>query len=243
MSELAPLQSDSDASSRSLAGWWVRLADGSWRLFLYHIKFLPFVFPVYLGLILFILFHAWAPLLGALVLLFPAGSAFLSMFVAAGAIADGTPWQNLPRFFTVYKRLWREGLMLSLVLIAVVVFTLCPVYFAFVIASAMRFLISVSAAIALLMFFSILPYAVQLLLTGVRRGLVRQAVALALGHVKTSIVLGILQLACTLFAMLSPYISAFAMLLGMPAIITFSIVYFIPKRDLLHGGNSYEPEE
>lgn len=243
MSELAPLQFDLETTSRSLAGWWARLTDGSGRLFLHHLKFLPFVFPVYLGLILFILFHAWAPLVGALVLLFPAGPAFLSMFEAAGAIADGTPRGNLPRFFAVYLQFWREGLKLSLVLIALIVFTLCPVYFAFVTASTMRFLISVSAAIALLLFFSILPYATQLLLAGERQGLVRRAAALSLKNAKTSLNLGVLQLACTLFALLSPYIAAFAILLGLPAIIIFSIVYFIPKRDLLHGGKSYEPEE
>lgn len=243
MSELEPLQFDSEASSRSLAGWWARLTDGSWRLFLYHIQFLPFIFPVYLGLILFILFHAWAPFLGALVLLVPAGPAMLSMFEAAGAIADGTPRKNLPRFFAVYRRIWREGLLLSLVLIAVVLFTLCPVYFAYITASSARFLISVCAAIALLLFFSILPYAMQLLLAGERRGLVRKAAALALTSAKTSLIFGVLQLSATLFALLSPYIAAFAILLGFPAIITFSIVYFIPKQGLLHGGNPHEPRE
>lgn len=243
MSELDPTQSNSEETSLSLAGWWSRLTDGSWSLLQNHIKFLPFIFPVYLGLILFILFHALAPFLGALVLLLPAGPAMLSMFEAASAIADGTPQGNLPRFFAVYRRFWREGLSLSLVLIAVVLFTLSPVYFAYITANSARFLISVSAAIALYLFFSILPYAMQLLRAGERRGLARRATALALGHAKTSLILGVLQLACTLFALLSPYIAVFAILLGLPAIITFSIVYFIPKQVLLHGGNYYEPTE
>ena len=243
MSELDPLKSDSEATPPSLAGWWSRLTDGGWRLFLYHIAFLPFVFPVYLGLVLFVLFHAGATLVGALVLLFPAGPALISMFAGASAIADGVPRNSLPRFFTVYKRRWREGITLSLVLVAVVLFTLCPVCFAFTTGSASRFLISISAAIALLLFFCVFPYMIPLLLSGVRHGLVQQAIALALRRAKTSLILGVLQFACTLFALLSPYIAAFAILLGLPAIITFSIVYFIPKRNLLHGGNSNEPAE
>lgn len=243
MSELDQPQYELDSAPRSLAGWWTRLTDGSWRLFLYHLAFLPFFLPVYLGLILFILFHAWVPLLCALVLLFPAGPAFLSLFEAVSAIADGALMNNMPHFFSVYKKRWREGLALSLVLFTVVLFTLCPVYFAFATGSAARFLISISAATALLLFFSILPYAMQLLLIGKWHGLVREAVSLSLNSAKTSLMLGILQMVCMLFTLLSPYIAAFAILLGMPAVTTLSIVYFLPGRDQQRGKRTYEPEE
>jgi hypothetical protein len=212
---------------KTLFGWWNRLVDYCWDLFKYNLWYLLFALPIFLCMIVFLYFNAHLFLLAALVLMIPAGPAMLALYKATAMIAVGELRCTLPHFLFMYKLYKRRGIVFSLALGIIGLLTLFPVYFTLITNSEMKFVIMICAMITLLLLYSLLPHVVNLLISDERGDILQKSIVNALESGKAVFFAGLLQVVWICLCLLYPHIAIFAILLGMPAIVRYTVFYLL----------------
>lgn len=220
---------DSQTQKKSFLGWWGHLTDYVWELFKYNLCFLLFVLPSFLCLFIFLVFNAQLFLIAGLILLIPAGPAILAIFETTSKIATGGLRSVLPRFFYIYKKHWRSGFVFGLLLAILVLIVLYPFYFAVVTNSVMKPAIMICATIPVLFSCCLLPHIAYFIISGEHHGVLKKSIMRALHGGKASFFAGLLQAVWLFSCIIYPYISFFAALLGMSAIICMTAMYILPQ--------------
>jgi hypothetical protein len=212
---------------KTLFGWWNRLSDYCWELFKYNLWYLLFALPIFLSMIVFLYFNAHLFLLVALALMIPAGPAMLALYKATAMIAMGEFRCTLPHFLFMYKLYKWRGIVFSLTLGIIGLVTLYPVYFVLITNSGMKIVIMICAMITLLLLYSLLPHVVNHLISGERGGILKKSIVYALENGKACFFAGLIQVVWLYLCLLYSHIAIFAILLGMPALVRYTVFYLI----------------
>lgn len=214
---------------RSFLDWWEHLTEFSLYLFRYNLLYLIVILPSFLCLFIFLIFNAYLFLIVGFLLFLPAGPAILVSYEVADKIASSKGYSTLPHFFRTYKKYWHSGIVFAVVLSTIIFVTLSPVYFAFVINSALKIVILICAMMALLILIILIPHMMRCIIAGEYKSMLKKSIMRAVNSMIASFFAGFLQAIWLFLCILFPYISVIAALIGIPAVIIMSVMYILPQ--------------
>lgn len=175
---------------------------------------------------LFVYFHAYLFLVLAAGAFILAGPGILAIQKTILDAAEEVPKMVRSRFFAGYRQNFRRGILLGLVLAAALVLIGMPVYFALSINSPLLGMMSFACCMWLLLWLS---SSSQLLACLCRKkepdrgNLLREI----FGPGFVSVLFGLVKLAWMLLCLLAPTFALSCALVGVPALIRFTILYYL----------------
>ncbi len=211
---------------KSISHWWSILADNYGQLWKNNLLYLLCIAPSVICGFLFFSFHAYLFLVLSLLFLIFSGPAVLAVQRAALDAALEEPRVIRMHFFNVCRKYLRRGMLLGLFLAVAIVLVGLPVYFALTINSLILPLIVFACAMSLLLWCSCSSQLLAMLCaydkvnwTQLLREIFEPGIM--------SAVLGAVKLLWIFLFFFVPTFAASLALLGVPATIRFSILYYL----------------
>ena len=211
---------------KSISHWWSILADNYGWLWKNNLLYLLCIAPSVICGFLFFSFHAYLFLALSLLFLISSGPAALAVQKVALDAALEEPGVIRMRFFGVYRKCLCRGMLLGLVLAVAMVLIGLPVYFALAINSPVLPLLAFACCLSLLLWYSCSAQLLAMLCacekvnwTQLPRGIFEPGIM--------SVVFGFAKLLWVFLFFFAPAFTASLALLGAPAIIKFSILYYL----------------
>lgn len=211
---------------KSISHWWSILTDNYGRLWWNNLLYLLCIAPSVICGFLFFSFHAYLFLTLSLLSFIPAGPAILAVQKAALDAALEEPSAIRMRFFSVYRKKMHSGILLGLILAVAMVLIGLPVYFALAINSPILPMVAFVCCLSLLVWYSCSSQLLVMLCvcekinwTQLLREIFEPGVLSAL--------FGLVKLLWVFLFFFAPVFTVSLALLGAPAIINFSILYYL----------------
>lgn len=211
---------------KSISHWWSILADNYGWLWKNNLLYLMCIAPSVICGFLFFLFHAYLFLALAAVTLVIAGPAILASQKTILDAALEEPRMVRIRFVVAYRTNLRNGILLGLVLAAAMILIVMPVHFALLINSPVLPLVVFACCFSLLLWHSCSSQVLTMLCTGGRYNggqLLREIFEPGI----MSALFGLVKLLWVFLFFFTPVFTVSLALLGAPAIIKFSILYYL----------------
>lgn len=211
---------------KSISHWWSLLADNYGWLWKNNLLYLLCIAPSVICGFLFFSFHAYLFLALSLLFLLTSGPAVLAIQKVALDAALEEPRVIRMRFFSVHRKCLYRGMLLGLVLAVAMVLIGLPVYFALAINSPVLPLVVFACCLSLLIWNSCSSQLLAMLCTCEKVNwaqLLREIFEPGI----MSVVFGFVKLLWVFFSFFAPVFTASLALLGAPAIINFSILYYL----------------
>lgn len=211
---------------KSISHWWSILADNYGWLWNNNLLYLLCIAPSVLCGFLFLSFHAYLFLVLSLLFLIFSGPAVLAIQKVALDAALEEPRVTRIRFFSVYRKCLCRGILLGLVLAVAMVLIGLPVYFALAINSPVLPLVVFACCLPLLLWNSCSSQLLAILCACEKVNwaqLLREIFEPGI----MSVVFGFAKLLWVFLFFFAPVFTVSLALLGAPAIIKFSILYYL----------------
>jgi len=175
---------------------------------------------------LFFSFHAYLFLVLAVIAFVIAGPAILAIQKTTLDVAVEEPKMIRNRFFDAYRKSFRKGILLGFVLAAALLFIGTPVYFALSINSPLLGMMVFACCMSLLLWYSSSSQLLSGLCTHKNlemENLLREI----FGPGFVSVIFGLAKLAWVILSMFAPVFAISCALIGIPALIRFTILYYL----------------
>ena len=211
---------------KSVSHWWSILSDELGWLWINNLLYLLCIAPSVICGFLFISFHAYVFLAGAVVAFVVAGPAILTIQKTVMDAATEIPRTVRIRFFGAYRKNLRKGLLLGLMLAVALVLVGIPVYFALSINSPMLTLMVFACCMSLLLWYSSSSQLLAVLCADKRlncENILREVFSQGF----MSVVFGLVKLAWVFLCLFKPVLAISCTLIGVPALIRFTILYYL----------------
>lgn len=211
---------------KSISRWWSILTDELGWLWVNNLLYLLCITPSVICGFLFFSFHAYLFLALAAVAFVIAGPGILAFQKIILDAAVEEPKMVRIRYVAAYRTNLRKGMLLGLVLAVAMILIGMPVYFALSINSPFLPLIVFSCCLSLLLWHSCSSQVLTMICTGGRYNggqLLREIVEPGI----ISAVFGLIKLLWIFLLIFAPAFAASLALIGTPAIITFTILYYL----------------
>ena len=211
---------------KSISHWWSILTDELGWLWVNNLLYLLCIAPSVLCGFLFFYFHAYLFLVLAAVAFVIAGPAILAIQKTIMDAAVEVPRMVRNRFFTVYWLNFRKGIILGFALAVALILIGMPVYFALSINSPLLGMMIFACCMSLLLWYS----SSSQLLSGLcaheeldRENLLQEI----FGPGFMSVLFGLIKLVWGFLCLFVPVFSVYCALAGIPALIRFTILYYL----------------
>ena len=211
---------------KSISHWWSILADNYGRLWKNNLLYLLCIAPSVICGFLFFSFHAYLFLALSLLFLIFSGSAVLAVQRVALDAALEEPSAIRIHFLNACRKYLRRGMLFGLLLAVAMVLVGLPVYFALTISSPIVPLIVFACAMSLLLWCSCSSQLLTMLCSCDKVNWTRLLREIFEPGIMSA-VFGVIKLLWIFLDFFAPTFAASLALLGAPAIIRFSILYYL----------------
>lgn len=211
---------------KSISHWWSIVVDNYGWLWKNNLLYLLCIAPSVICGFLFFSSHAYIFLALAAVAFVIAGPGILAMQKTMLDAAVEEPRTVRIRFFSVYRKCLPRGILLGVALAIAMVLIGIPVYFALTINSPVFPVVAFTCCLSLLLWYSSSSQLLARLCTYEKANWIQILQEIFEPGV-VSVIFGLIKLLWVFLFVFSPTFAVSLALLGAPAIIKFSVLYYL----------------